>query len=122
MTHGPPPEPNAYAAPPPPQQPWTDPHGREWPGGPPPAQPPKGPGLAVAAVVFGLIGCVVWALPVNLDRLRAYSPFPFALTGLVLAVVGCVGPRRGKPLAVIGWILSFIALILGLIMLGRRVG
>jgi hypothetical protein len=118
MTLGPPPEPNAQSAPP--QQPWTDPHGRGWPGGPPPAKPVKGSGLAVLATILGLVGCVVWALPFNLDNLRAWSPFPFALPGLVLAVLGCIGPRRGKPLAVIGWILSFIALILGLIMVGQR--
>ena len=63
------------------------------------------------------MGCGVWMLPVNLDQIRAYSPFPFAIPGLALAVVGCIGHRRGKALAVIGWILSFIALVLGGIML-----
>lgn len=125
MTYGPPPESNAYSGPTPPhpqpQQPWTDPHGRGWPGGPPPVAPPKGAWLAVAAVVFGLAGCVVWMLPGNLDRIRAYSPLPFALPGLALAVIGCIGNRRGKPLAVVGWILSFIALILSLIMVFNTV-
>ena len=122
MTYGPPPEQNAYPAPPnqPQQQPWTDPHGRGWPGGPAPVDPPKGPWLAVASVILGLVGCGVWMLPYNLDPLRAYSPLPFGLLGIVLAVAGCIGPRRGKPLAVIGWILSFIALILAAIMIVPR--
>ena len=126
MTYGPPPEPNAYSAPPHPHQqqqqtghppqPWTDPHGRTWPGGPPPAAPPKGSGLAVTAVILGLLGCVVPLLPINLDTIRAYSAFPFALPGLLLAILACIGPRRGKPLAVVAWILSALSLTIGLIM------
>jgi hypothetical protein len=120
MTYGPPPEQNASSAHPHAQQQWTDPHGRGWPGGPAPVNPPKGPWLAVAALILGIAGCGVWMLPYNLDTLRAYSPLPFGLLGIVLAVVGCIGPRRGKPLAVIGWILSFIALTLAAIMIAPR--
>ena len=124
MTYGPPPEPNAYSAPTPPspypQQPWTDPHGRQWPGGPPPVDPPKGAGLAAAALIFGLLGCVVPLLPINLDNIRAYTPFPFALPGLALAIVGCTGHRHGKPLAVVGAVLSAIALALGLFMVASN--
>jgi hypothetical protein len=120
MTYGPPPEPNTYPAPTPPhphpQQPWTDPHGRAWPGGPPPVATPKGFGPAVFAVVLGLLGCAVPLLPINLDLIRGYSPFPFGLPGLVLAVVGCTGRRRGKPVAVAGAILSVLALVLGVYM------
>ncbi|WP_133806143.1 hypothetical protein [Kribbella caucasensis] len=79
-------------------------------------EPPKRAGLAVAAVILGLLGCVVPLLPINLDNLRAYTPFPFGLPGLVLAIVGCTGHRRGKPLAAVGAILSVLALILGAIM------
>ena len=60
MSYGPPPEPNAYSGPTPPhphpQQPWTDPHGRGCPGGPPPGGTSQGSWPAVAAFVFGLVG------------------------------------------------------------------
>lgn len=143
MAYGPPPEQNAYPAPQHPQQPgphypqqpapqypqpqypqqpqaqqqpWTDPHGRTWPGGPPPAPRPKSSGLAVVALLLGLAGLVCPFLPMNLDRIREYVAFPFALPGLALAVVACIGPRRGKPVAVIAWMLSFLALAVGAIM------
>ena len=127
MTYGPP-EQNASTAPTPsqqpwtgqPQQPWTDPHGRTWPGGPPPAAAPKGSWPAVFAVIFGLAGCVVFLLPVNMNTWRAYSPLPFALPGVALAVFGCIGSRRGKPLAAVGWVLSSIALILSLFMIVQK--
>lgn len=130
MSYGPtPPEPNAsapgpnvpYSGPtppqgpmpphPPPQQPWTDPHGRGWPGGPRPVDRPKGFGLAVAAVILGLLACVLPFLPIDLTGVRHYVAFPFGLPGLVLAIVGCTGHRRGKPLAVAGAILSVLPLV-----------
>ena len=43
-------------------------------------------------------------------------PVPVRAAGLVLAIPGSNGHRRGKPLAVVGAILSVIALILGAIM------
>ncbi|MFC4494873.1 hypothetical protein ACFPA8_12080 [Streptomyces ovatisporus] len=137
MNYGPPPEPNesapqpeaaapgpdvAYSSPVPPpgpvpphphpQQPWIGPSGPEWPGGRPPADRPMGPGLAVAAVVLGLLAWVLPLLPVNLDLLRQYVAFPPAVGGLVLAIGGCTGHRRGKPLAVAGAILCVLALVL----------
>ncbi|MET7278922.1 hypothetical protein ABZS29_11885 [Kribbella sp. NPDC005582] len=63
---------------------------------------------------------MVWLLPVNLDTIRAYSPLPFALLGMVLAIVGLTGRRRGKPMAVIGVILSCLAIVLSLIMVTLR--
>ena len=118
----PPPEPNVYSAPPYPQtqQPWTDPHGRGWPGAPAPVEPPKGAGLGVAALIVGLLGCAVPLLPMNMDGIRAYTPVPFAVLGILLAVLGCIGRRRGKALAVVGWMLSVLALIMGLIMIVPR--
>jgi peptidoglycan/LPS O-acetylase OafA/YrhL len=83
--------------------------------------PPKGSGPAVAALVLGLLGCVVPLLPINLDHVRAYTPFPFAVAGIALAIVGFIGRRRGKPLAVAGAVLSVIALALGTIMVGGNV-
>ncbi|MBX9390808.1 hypothetical protein ACFPZ0_22690 [Streptomonospora nanhaiensis] len=129
MTDGPAPEPEAGApaphaasahpapphGPPPPhlrpQQPWSRPAGAGWPGGPPPP-PPKGAGLAVAAVVLGLLGCVVPFLPVDLTGVRHYVAFPFWSAGLLTAVLGCLGRRRGKPLAAAGGALSVLALLL----------
>jgi hypothetical protein len=115
MSYGPPPESNT---PPHPQaqQPWTDPHGRGWPGGPPPAEAPKGSRIAVLALILGLAGCVVWALPINLDGIRAYSPLPFAVPGLALAIVALIGNRRGKPAAVFAAFFSVVALALGAFM------
>ncbi|TDD60643.1 hypothetical protein E1263_10190 [Kribbella antibiotica] len=118
MSYVPPPEPQRH--PTPAGQPWTDPHGRGWPGGPPPVEPPKGAGVAAVALVLGIIGCRVWLLPVNLDRIRAYSPLPFALLGFVLAVVALNGRRRGKPMAAIGAVLCCLGLLFSLILITLR--
>lgn len=118
MSYVPPPEPQGH--PRPADQPWTDPHGRGWPGGPPPVEPPKGAGVAAVALVLGVIGCVVWLLPINLETIRAYSPLPFALLGFVLAIVALTGRRRGKPMAAIGAALSCLAVILSIIMIMYR--
>ncbi|WP_239070246.1 hypothetical protein [Amycolatopsis sp. SID8362] len=88
----------------------------QWPGPGGPVPPPKGPGLAVAALVLGLLALVLPFLPVDMTGFRAYVAFPFGLAGLVLGVLGCVGRRGGKPLATIGAVLSFLALVFGLIM------
>ncbi|EOD63142.1 hypothetical protein [Amycolatopsis vancoresmycina] len=81
-----------------------------------PAERPKGPWLAVAAVVLGGLGCVVPLLPIDLTGVRAFVAFPFALPGLVSGVLGCVGRRQAKALAVVGVVLSGLALLLGVIM------
>lgn len=91
-----------------------DPNG---PGGPPPAARPRGFVLGAVALILGLLGCVVPLLPLDLTTERPYLPFPFALPGLVLAIAGCTGRRRGLPLAVAGAILSALALAIGTIML-----
>lgn len=120
-SHPPVPPPGAMPADPslaypPPPQPGFHPPAPGWPGGPPPA-PPSGPGFAVAAMVLGLIGLVLPFLPVDLSGVRQFIALPFALPGLVLAIIGCIGPRKGKPLAVVGGIVSGLALILEAIML-----
>ncbi|MQA78475.1 MAG: hypothetical protein GEV10_08350 [Streptosporangiales bacterium] len=56
-------------------------------------------------------------LPIDMTGVRPYIAFPFGLPGIVLAIVGCIGRRRGKPLAVVGAILSVVGLVLGGIML-----
>jgi len=125
MTYGQPPEPNATtplpdgpgivpATPIPPQypmsqQPWGTPG---WPG-PPPTNPPKGPGLAVASVLLALIGAGLPLLPIDLAGFRHYLTLPFGLAGLALAIIGCTGHRRGQPMAVVGVMLSVPVLILG---------
>jgi hypothetical protein len=122
MTYGPPPEPEApppgpnfgYAGPPP--HPHAIPN-----GGPPPVNRSQGAGPAVAAVILGLLGCVLPLLPIDLTGVRAYVALPLALPGLVLAVVGCAGHRRGKPLAVAGAVLSALALLLGVAMLAGSI-
>ncbi len=42
---------------------------------------------------------------------------PLGLVGLALAIVGCVGHRRGKPLAVIGVVPSVLVTLFGLAIL-----
>lgn len=112
----------SYSPPPDtPQQSWTDPHGRGWPGGPPPANAPKGAGAAVLALLLGLAGSVVWLLPINLDLIRPYSPLPFAVPGLALAIFALTGNRRGKPVAVFAAFFSVLALGLGLFMVASTV-
>lgn len=101
---------------PPPGQPWTDPHGRGWPGGPPPVEPPKRAWIAAVALVLSVVACGVWLLPINLQDIRAYSPLPFALPGLALAIVALTGRRRGKPMAAIGVVLACLALFLSMIL------
>jgi hypothetical protein len=133
MTYGPPSEPNAsaprpsgpnfgYSASTPPhtspQPPAPQPGAApEWPDEPPAADgPTKGNGLAVAALVLGLLGVVVPFLPVNLDRTRPYFAFAFGLAGLVLAILALTGRRRGKPMAVAAGLLSVLALVVGTFM------
>ncbi|QFU92045.1 hypothetical protein [Amycolatopsis sp. YIM 10] len=106
MTYGPP-DPNA------PRQHWDQSQG--WPGGLQPA-PPKGPGFAVAALLLGLLGLVLPFIPADLTGIRQYVGLPFAVAGLALGVIGCIGRRRGLPVAVIAVIVSTIALGIGLFM------
>jgi len=89
-----------------------------FPGTPRPAGPATGPGLAVVALLLGFVGCVVWLLPIDETGIRHYLPLPFAIGGLVLGIMGLVGNRGGKPLAAVGVVLSAIALILGILMVG----
>lgn len=107
---------SGYPPPPYPQQPGVQPLAPGWPGGPPPAPQPRGYGFAVLAMVLGLLGLVVPFLPFDMTGFRQYTAFPFAIPGVILAILGCVGPYKGKPLAVIGGIVAGFALIIGAIM------
>ncbi|MGH3728478.1 MAG: hypothetical protein ACRDTU_06965 [Micromonosporaceae bacterium] len=77
---------------------------------------PKRAGLAVAAVILCFLGYVLPFLPIDLTGVRQYIAFPFGLAGFVLAIAGCTGHRRGKPLAVVAAILSVPVLLLGMVM------
>lgn len=96
------------------RQPWINP---DSPGGPPSVDRPSGFGPAVAAVLLGLLGCVVPLLPIDMNLVRVFIAFPFAVPGIALAIVGCSGRRRGNSLAAIGGILSVIALVIGAAMI-----
>ncbi|MBF6169930.1 hypothetical protein [Nocardia blacklockiae] len=143
MTHGSPPNPPdpawhpgpqaGYGAPPPsypnapapqpypvaPQQPWAHPGASAAGAG------RGGIWFAVGAVLLGIAGCVVPLLPaypfdIDPTGLRPYLGLPFGVAGLVLGIVGCTGIRRGKALAVIGVVLSLLALAVEFMMfLGR---
>ncbi len=68
--------------------------------------PEKGRGMAVAGLVLGILGMIVWLLP--------FLGLPVSIVGIVLAVQGrrCVSRRT---MATIGLVLSIIALVLTLI-------
>jgi hypothetical protein len=86
----------SYGPPPPPPHP------------PRPSDPPLGPGLAIAALLLGLLACTLPLLPFNLDRWRQFVAFPPALGGLVLAIGACTGHRRAKPLAVVALVVCVL--------------
>ncbi|UJW31193.1 hypothetical protein L3Q67_39395 [Saccharothrix sp. AJ9571] len=98
MIYGQSPEPTQYPGPP---------------GGP---ERPRGSGPAVASLVLGLLGLVLPFLPMAMDGFRQYAGLPFAIGGLVFGVVACLGRRRGLPVAVLGLIVSTIAMGIALFM------
>jgi len=84
---------------------------------PPGVTPPTGGvGLGVLGLLLGLVGVVVWALPIDEDLIRQFTPFPFAIGGLVLSLLCLHNRGRGTVLAGIGLLLSGLALIFGLIL------
>ncbi|WP_345030054.1 hypothetical protein [Kutzneria kofuensis] len=70
----------------------------------------------MVALLVGLFGCIVWALPIDEDRARHFLPFPFAVAGIVLSIMCLNGRGRGGTTAAIGLVLSSLALVLGIIM------
>ncbi|MGW4484860.1 hypothetical protein ACWEOE_13570 [Amycolatopsis sp. NPDC004368] len=94
-----------------------------WPGQA--AQARQGPEKSAApgalALVFGVLGLVVPFLPLPLDHVRSWIAFPFAVVAFALGVVGCIGRRPVKALAVIGMMCATLALVVGVIMVGNRV-
>jgi hypothetical protein len=89
----------------------------------PPSEPTRqqdGAGLAVIALLLGLFGCIVWLLPIFEAGLRHYLPLPFAVGGIVLSIMCLSAHRRGATMAVIGLLLSGLALILGLVMVSNE--
>ncbi|WP_218020206.1 hypothetical protein [Nocardia anaemiae] len=141
MSYSPPPEPTnptwhpgaatpgrntGYSAPMPPQGPnppqqqqfWVHTSDPRWQLGPQADDRRQGPWFAIGSVILGLIGCVLPFLPmIDLTGVRPLIGLPFAIPGLVVGIVGCTGPRRAKGLAVIGIILSVLALTAECIML-----
>ncbi|WP_433209548.1 hypothetical protein ACQP1G_34845 [Nocardia sp. CA-107356] len=115
-----PPDP-LYPNPPRPQQSWDYPSGHGWQGGPQPTDRRHGMGLAVGAVLLGIIGCVLPFLPIDLTGVRPFIGLPFGTAGLILGIVGCTGQRRGKGLAVTGIVLSTMALAAEFIMIANQV-
>ncbi|HWD03577.1 MAG TPA: hypothetical protein VG674_14105 [Amycolatopsis sp.] len=74
---------------------------------------------AVLALVCGVLGVVVPFLPLPLDHVRSWIAFPFGVAGLALGIVGAMG-RRMKAMAIVGLVLSALALVVGVIMVGNR--
>lgn len=61
-------------------------------------------GLSVAALIFGILGIVCCCIG-----------FPFAIIGLILAIMALVKRKAGKGLAIAGLITSLITLIISAI-------
>jgi hypothetical protein len=70
-----------------------------------PGQPARGSGVAIAALVLGILGMIRWCLPI--------CGFPINLAGLILGIMGQNSPNRA--MAITGAVLSGIGLILTLI-------
>ncbi|MDX8029022.1 hypothetical protein SK803_02315 [Lentzea sp. BCCO 10_0856] len=87
-----------------------------------PSAQTKGPALGLLALALGLAGVVVTFLPINLDGVRPYLAWAFGLPGFVVAILGLLGPRQGKAFAVIGALLSLLAVFVGMITLGNLTG
>lgn len=68
-----------------------------------PAKPDK-PGLAIAALVLGILSLCAWLFPI--------CGFPIAIAGVILGILGLKTSRRSMAIA--GLIMSGIALLLTL--------
>lgn len=77
-----------------------------------------GAGFAVIAFVLGLVGLVFPFLPFDFSVHRGLLGLPFGVLGIVLAIVGCTGQRRAKPLAIVAVVLCALVLAIALVMLG----
>ncbi|MFF0488413.1 hypothetical protein ACFYTQ_05255 [Nocardia sp. NPDC004068] len=53
----------------------------------------------------------------DLTGVRPFIGIPFALAGLVLGIVGCTGPRRGKWLAALAVAIAALGLAAEFIMI-----
>ena len=77
----------------------------------------KSAGPGVIALVLGILGIVVPFLPIDLINGRGLLALPFGLVGLVFALIGCTGGRRGMGVAIAGLVLCVLALAIGIVML-----
>ena len=68
-----------------------------------PAKPDK-PGLAIAALVLGILSLCAWLFPI--------CGFPIAIAGVILGILGLKTSKKG--MAVAGLIMAGIALLLTL--------
>lgn len=106
---------------PPPPPPSNDPGGQQWGSGPaadqpPPQQPPQSNGVAIAALVCGILALVLsWIPVINLLAV---------VLGIAAIVTGVMGIRRARlpgrgqmGLAVGGLVTGVIALLLSLLIL-----
>lgn len=99
-----------YAEQPYPQQPYP-PQGAYGQGYPPPPGHPqqeKGGGLAIAALVLGIIGLLLSWIPII-----NYLALVLGVVGLVLGVVGIFKSRR--VMSIVGAVLSFLAIVVSIV-------
>jgi hypothetical protein len=76
-----------------------------------PTPPTKGAYFGAAAAVLGVLALALpWA------PARAFILLAFGLPGLAVGIFGFGGRRRGKELAVLGSLLSAIAVVMGAVM------
>ena len=71
----------------------------------PVAQPQQGGGMAIAALVLGIIGLIAWLLPI--------CGFPVTIVGLILGFIARRSPAR-RGMATIAIVLCVIGLVLSI--------
>jgi hypothetical protein len=76
-----------------------------------PTPPARGAWFGVAAAVLGVLALALPWAPVRAALLLA-----FGLPGLAVGIIGCAGRRRGRELAILGSLLSVIAVVMGTVM------
>ena len=72
--------------------------------------------LGLTALVLGLVAVVVPFLPMDMSGFRRYVGLGGGLIVLVVAVLGLMGDRRGKPMAAIGLMLGLLAVLVSALM------
>ncbi|MEU9807146.1 DUF308 domain-containing protein [Mycobacterium sp. NPDC050853] len=80
-----------------------------------PQKAPGGPWFGVVSIVLGIIALALPLAPVDMTGLRPLA-CAIGLPGLVFGILGCIGQRKAKVLAIVGTLLCVLALAMGVVM------